>query len=496
MQTHRQKTRHVNRKSIALTVLAVAVGGVGLGGIASAQLSTEKTDASPGDARYELTWGTCDRPDLPVQKGVECGTLKVPVDWADPESETVGLRAYRLKAADPSKRKGTILNFPSGPGEAGDIAFASLRQHLPGYDLIALDPRGVEQSAPLSCAADKALKIPRVPPTDSRQFQALAKDQSSFWSTCTTAPADLKNHMDAYSNARDAEALRKAMDVDRINLHGFSYGTLTAERYLGLYGDHVNGSVLEGVMDPAQSRREFVTNAARGMEAIFDRFAKWCAKDASCALHGKDVASVFKTAQKKADAGRIPGPTADQPWTATAVTGYFELTAPTSFKDAAEGLKKLSEGENPTPDDRKPGGQEQAPKTIPYPDPIVCSDFDMSARNVGQARQDLEATRRAAPVLGFSTNSSNYTSVCLSGPRPVEGSSKPVTSRSEQPTMLLSNTHDPATPHTWADSVARQLGHKAVPVQTDKVGHGGGLDDPQTKRKVVAYMDQANQAGE
>ncbi|WP_253209153.1 alpha/beta fold hydrolase [Streptomyces niphimycinicus] len=484
----------MNRKSVALTALGVAVCAVGLYGVANAQLSTEKPRASPGKERGDLTWGTCDRPDLPVQKGVECGTLKVPVDWAEPQSETVALRAYRWKAADQSKRKGTILNFPSGPGEAGDIAFADLRQHLPGYDLIALDPRGVEQSAPLNCTADKALKIPQVPPTDSRRFHALAKDQSSFWSTCATAPAGLKNHMDAYSNARDAEALRKAMRLERINVHGFSYGTLTAERYLGLYGDHVNGSVLESVMDPTQSRRAFVTSAARGMEAIFDRFGKWCAKETSCALHGKDVASVFRTAQKKADAGQIPGSLHSKPWSAATVTGYFEVTAPSSFKEAAEGLKKLSEGKNPMPGEGKPG-QDQTPKSVPFPDPIVCSDFDLSAGTVGQARHDLKATRKAAPVLGFSTNASHYTATCLSGPRPAEGSSKPVTSRSDHPTMLLSNTLDPATPHTWADRVAGQLRHKAVPVKTDQVGHGGGLDDPQTKRKVVAYMDQANRAG-
>lgn len=83
---------------------------------------------------------------MPVQNGVQCGTLTVPVDWAKPYSGTVALRVYRFRATGMSKGKGTILSFPSGPGATGDEAFATLEKSLPGYDLIALDPRGVGQS--------------------------------------------------------------------------------------------------------------------------------------------------------------------------------------------------------------------------------------------------------------------------------------------------------------------------------------------------------------
>ncbi|NSC21945.1 alpha/beta hydrolase [Streptomyces albus subsp. chlorinus] len=499
--------RGLRPRTIVLATLAAAACATALPAVASADLTAARPAAhpTPDSPRGTLTWGSCDRPDMPVQKGVQCGTLRVPVDWSEPRSGTVALRAYRFKAADPAKKKGTILNFPSGPGETGDLAFASLRKHLPGYDLIALDPRGVGQSGRLSCATDKILKIPYVPPTDGRRFRALEKNQRAFWKTCTTTPAGLKNHLDASSNARDAEALRKALRLERINLYGFSYGTLTAERYLGLYGDHVGGSVLEGVMNPAQSRREFVTTAARGMEAVFDRFREWCAEKQACALHGKDVASVFRKAQRTADAGRVPGSLMTTPWSSVTVTRYFELMAPRSFKETADGLAKLSRGENPMGGGERAGqggqepgqggqepGQGGTPKTTPYADPVVCSDFDLSVGSAGRARRDLAATRAAAPVLGFSTNSSNYTSICLGGPHPAEGSGKPVTSRSAHPTMLLSNTADPATPSAWADGVARQLGGKAVAVRTEKVGHGGGLDDPRTRSRVAAYLDRSN----
>ncbi|GAB7101901.1 hypothetical protein JCM4814A_02150 [Streptomyces phaeofaciens JCM 4814] len=83
------------------------------------------------------------------------------------------LRAYRMQAADGAKDKGTILNFPEGPGEPGDIAFDTLRESLPGYDLIALDPRGVGRISPLSYATDKILKIPFAPvrPTEAQRSE-------------------------------------------------------------------------------------------------------------------------------------------------------------------------------------------------------------------------------------------------------------------------------------------------------------------------------------
>ncbi|WP_370424128.1 alpha/beta fold hydrolase (plasmid) [Streptomyces sp. QH1-20] len=501
--------------SAKITALA-AMGALSALGAPSAAIAAPK---APAPVAADVKWGQCARED--ITKGAECGTLTVPVDWSKPKSGTVDLRVFRLKASDSDAGsetaqeakgakpvKGTILNFPSGPGENGDIAFASLREALPAYDLVSFDPRGVGESAPLTCPTDKVGKIPFVPPTDTAAFNALRHNQKAFWAGCTTADRRLDEHLDAYSTARDAEALRKALKLDKVNLYGMSYGTLLAERYLGLFGEHVNGAVLEGVMNPAQSRREFITTAAAGTEAVFDRFRAWCAGDTGCALHGKDVAAVFRAAQRNADAGRIPGGDfMGRPWTAVSVSQYVDATAGIKgFEEAAQGLLALSEGRNPLPEFPGGGGRGQGetttqgqaqagkeiPETFPYADPIVCSDFDMAVPNANQARRDLAATRAVAPVTGYSANSSLYTSTCLAGPKPAKGSSLPVTTRGANQVMLLSNTHDSSTPAAWATKVAAQLGKKAVHVVTDKVGHGNGMTDPDTLRKVVAYMDRLN----
>lgn len=167
-----------------------------------------------------------------------------------------------------------------------------------------------------------ALKIPYVAPTDATAFDTLRENQKTFWKSCTTGVSGLDAHLDAYTNVRDADALRQALGLRRINVHGFSHGTLSAERYLAEYGRHVNGSILEGVRNPAQGRREFITSEAAGMQAIFDRISLWCAETPECALHQENPAEVFREAQQNADAGRIPGTLFGLRWSAVTVTRY------------------------------------------------------------------------------------------------------------------------------------------------------------------------------
>ncbi len=197
------------------------------------------------------------------------------------------------------------------------------------------------------------------------------------------------------------------------------------------------------------------------------------------------MAAVFRKAQ--ANAGRVPGTLFGLAWSDVMVTRYFEVFGVHDFAKAARGLLDLSEGRNPVPS--TPDGE--LPARFEYADLIVCSDFALGVPTVGEARGDLASTRAAAPVTGFSTNSSNYSSICLSGPRPAAGSFAPVTSKSRQPTMLLSNTLDPATPVRWAEQVEAQLGARTVHVRTGQIGHGGGMDDPETLRKVREYFTGA-----
>ncbi|WP_319640508.1 alpha/beta fold hydrolase [Acaricomes phytoseiuli] len=459
----------------------------------AAPVSNLLEDALGVYSSQSLSWGACeDDGSNTMMPGTECARLRAPVDWSAPRGETVELQAYRLKASsdqDGQSSRGTIANFPSGPGAPGYMGF---NLELSGYDWIGLDPRGVGQSGALTCSATGMLGIPRVPPTDQAVFEQFRSSQENdFWPSCTTEPASLKNHMDAYSNANDMELLRRVLKLGNINLRGSSYGTLLAERYLGLFGEHVNGSILDGVMNPAQTRTEFLTTAAASSEAAYERFYQWCQSDTACVLKGRDIPEVFEQARTNVRNGEIPGTFMGVPWTEPLVTAYAELAiGAEGFAQAAQGLKNLAEGKNPEQDEMP--APSPMPEKMPYADPIVCSSFPLGVPHAQAVREDLASARAVASVMRYNTNSTQYSSICVGGPTPVPGSQDPVTSRSAHPTMLLSKAIDLATPKAWADAVAKQLGSQTIHLVADGIGHGA-MRSPKIKEQVIDYLNVTNQ---
>ncbi|WP_165436322.1 alpha/beta fold hydrolase [Amycolatopsis suaedae] len=434
-----------------------------------------------------MTWEPCRRDD--VADGVECGRITVPVNWSRPHGETTTVRVYRRKAVGHTTA-GTIASLPSGPGNTGDISLTGLPAVAPEFDLISLDPRGVGESGPLTCDVQGFILPPRIPPTSQAGLHQLKADQKLSRAACATAPADLLDHLSATDTARDLDYLREALGLDQINIYGFSYGTLIAHRYLARFGQHVRASVLEGTMDPAADRRQFVTAAAATGEAVFETFTRWCASTSSCALHGQDPVEVLRRAQANADSGRIPGDYFGNKWDSASVVGAFETTAGQNrMHQVAQQLNELAHGRNPfgTSGDTTTGPA--APQTFKFADPIVCQDFDLAIRTVDDAVGDLAAARRVAPTVGYNTNASVYTSSCVGWPGPAPGSGGPAASRSAHPTLLVSNTLDIATPLAWAQSVQRQLGDRATLLVIDKIGHGGALSTPGHDRDaIVDYL--------
>src|SRR4051812_35336518 len=59
-----------------------------------------------------------DRPDWSScgDRGAECGTVRVPLDWAEPDGDRITLAVSRLPAADPDRRIGVLFFNPGGPG--------------------------------------------------------------------------------------------------------------------------------------------------------------------------------------------------------------------------------------------------------------------------------------------------------------------------------------------------------------------------------------------
>lgn len=470
----------VGRGVVSVLAEACSVLGVTVGAGAGSAAPTDRSV-------FQIRWGACDpeRTQLDrtdVDSRVACGTMRLPVDWSRPDGPTFVTRVYKQAAS--GTPKGTAISFPSGPGETADVGFTTIADVAPGYDLIGIDPRGVASTSPVRCSVSALLAAPLVTPADPMRFSGTRTIREGVARSCRTTPASLIDHLDAYSNARDAEAFRKALGVPSLLVAGTSYGTLTGARYLELYGDRAVGAVLDGVLNPGEPLTRFEYTAAAASQQLFDEFVTWCGRTESCGIRSVGVRTAFATAQRNADEGRISGRTAyGKKWDAAGVVQTFEFTAGSGdFDGAARAIAALAGGRNP--DSTGSIGAVRPGQRMPYPDAVVCSDFDLGIRDAATAVRVADATSRGD--IPYNTNAAQYTVVCAGATRPGPRAATPFRAKGDFPILLLSNRLDIATPKAWAQQVARTLGPRARQIVTGEIGHGAMSS---VSGQVRAYID-------
>ena len=134
-----------------LVSVPLFVGLIGLSACSS-------EEAIPTDIKVDpIEWSTCD--EFPEQENLECGSLAVPLNYADVEGEKIEISLVRIPAAN-KKSKGVVLSNPGGPGSSG-VDFvqywsAELVENigLEDFDIVGFDPRGVGRSGALTCLSD------------------------------------------------------------------------------------------------------------------------------------------------------------------------------------------------------------------------------------------------------------------------------------------------------------------------------------------------------
>jgi len=178
------------------------------------------------------------------------GHVRVPENRAKPGGKTIELAYVRVKS--PATESGPPLVFLNGgPGQpatpiADDPAALGEWSELLGRaDVVFLDQRGIGRSTPsLELAFDESL------PEDffldgeaARQYflDAERRAREHF----EAQDIDLSAY-DVLANADDVDALRAALGVEKVDLLGYSFGTVLATTMLRRYPEHVRRAVLVG----------------------------------------------------------------------------------------------------------------------------------------------------------------------------------------------------------------------------------------------------------
>ncbi|HEY3506051.1 MAG TPA: alpha/beta hydrolase [Actinocatenispora sp.] len=300
------RRRTITRALLALGLAATAAAGTWA--------------AVPAAADDGLAWHDC--PGGGGADGMRCATLRVPLDWSRPNGGQATLTLGRLAADDGARSTETVLVNYGGPGapnvemmrdrslSPGSQPFAGLRHHA---DIVTWDTRGFPGLSTPTLDMTCLSTVPADPnplalPRDRAAFDRLAARNRAAANACRTPDPELFDHMDADANARDMEAIRRALGVPTLGLYMGSYGGVYGQTYASLFPGRVRGMVLDGTPNHTDGYPGELAEQAGENVVRMDRFVDWCRATDDCALHGRDVRALWRGLTSGADRTPVPAP--------------------------------------------------------------------------------------------------------------------------------------------------------------------------------------------
>ncbi len=179
-----------------------------------------------------------------------CGSVRRPLDPAAPQGVQIDVHFAVLPALARHKRPDPLVFFAGGPGQSA-IALAGTVERLFGRianrrDLVLIDQRGTGRSAPLDCGEDRPTRPLAEAADPARRLADLRECRQRLQ---TLPHGDLRFYTTSIA-AADADAVRRALGAERVNLVGGSYGTRAALEYMRQFPQAVRRAVLDGVAPP------------------------------------------------------------------------------------------------------------------------------------------------------------------------------------------------------------------------------------------------------
>lgn len=495
------------RRAPGRAVALLAVLGLAGALVVPAAAGTTTARAVTGDTvtgdtvtggRSPVEWGECpaDVVAEALPYTLDCATVSVPLDHAEPDGQQIDLMISRLAGTDAAARRGILLLNPGGPGGSGLTQPTLLAsQGLPdsvlrAYDLIGMDTRGVGHSTRVDCRfpADSAY-YSNVPPYAADDAAVLERAEVVREAAEQCARTDEDGglyHLSTASTARDLDSIRAALGEEKASFLGYSYGTALGAAWASLFPETVDRVVLDSNVGDTHLNQEGLRRYAQGMEQTFGDFARWAAqRDAAYGL-GRTPAQVRATyveTAERLDAHPVDG--VDGALFRQLVFGglYSERT----YGSTAQTWQWLRNGGGdgtaardvaaaqalPAPGVAGTAGEAAGDAVSPQSNAL--SVFLASTCNDSEWPEDVDAYRAAVaedrvrfPMFGAAA--ANIVP-CAYWPEPLEG---PVQISDEGPrtVLILQNRRDPVTPLAGGQLLRKKLGDRSRLVTVDDSGHG------------------------
>ena len=467
--------------------------------------------------RQNLTWTDC--PDGATGTAFKCATVTVPLDYDNPQEQTITVALRKLPSTSPSPQGSVFLN-PGGPGGSGISLIESnaelyksgdLSEVLANYDVIGFDPRGVGQSTPITCwtpedvqaiLAGQAEMPSYLTAGSAADIVAQGSREATACQEHTEVP-EILDHADTRSVARDMDVMRALVGDKDLNYLGYSYGTYLGAVYTELFPDNIGRVVLDSAMDPTMNRQEAMEGDAAAAEQALRTYIESQQGQAGFPLSGTTDEAVAQLAAflDGLDANPLTVSDSVTPLDRTKTVnaiGKLVNSSPDKWPLLNEGLTQamnahdgtalaksaasLSGNSAPPPTTEKQVVEQlrglkafSANRCLDFPDTGNEASWDTA---LASYRHDYPVFHSALPQTDAFCHGWGHTSKTKAVDVDVEATN---------PMLVIGILHDPNTPYPWSQALVSRIRNSHL-LSVDMYGHGATGRNACTSAKVSDFL--------
>jgi pimeloyl-ACP methyl ester carboxylesterase len=483
--------------AIAAAAATVVVAGAPAAAAETASVQWQKCRTYSDDLLVKEFVNPQDLPALKTQiVRRECGTVTVPLNYADPHGRTMRIAITRYRATEPQSRLGAMAVNPGGPGSSGVllpalIGLADGRDLLKRYDMIGFDPRGVGDSSPrLVCedpGTDEKLTLDKAEARRDSELQAKANRE------CVAKDPALAAALTTTNVAKDIDRIRAALGERKISYFGFSYGTGLGAAYQSLFPRRVGRMALDSVDLPRTDLARMDDDVAAARERNHSRFVAWIAGFPERFGLGRTPAEVAAEIGRvraffAATPREVPGIGLVNEIAVAKLSTQISFDWPGAAADLAT-LKKVTEGKTAaavTSNSRPAASPEPQFDNGAVFIAVDCN-ADTGPRDFEHWFQRWEQRRKRYPVAGITTAPATK---CAGWPIPGRPAKL---ARTDSKVLLVGHEFEDVTPISWTRDMKARIGGTTLVVDDDL---HASLDQGPCAANVVTFFTTGNRTPE
>jgi pimeloyl-ACP methyl ester carboxylesterase len=431
----------------------------------------------------DYAYGAVEGPD------VECGYLIVPENRKDPNGKNIKLGVMIIHSTNPNPAQDPLVLTQGGPGGSGIEVFAewvspeseqgqTLRADR---DLIVLEQRGTQYSLPfLFCDEifDLTIKTLDDDLTDDEEERMSKEALEACKQRLEKDDVDLSAY-NSVENAADVADLVQALNLDKINFYGVSYGTQLGQHVMKEHPEILRSVILDGVVsleiNPNQNSPWAESRSFRNLFAA-------CEENPGCNEHYPNLEQVYFDTIDALNQNPVMLPMTDL----NSGAEHDVLLDGDKFSELTFQLLYVSEAIPLLPKliyDVSKGVYDQVVYFYPL-FTFTSTDADgmyfsvMCAEDFDYTPEDLNMKDTYAELAANEMEESELMlNLCKLWYVPELGPSADEPVISDIPTLLFSGDFDPVTPPPYADKVAETLSVHYKYIFPSN-GHGAFFNDP------------------